>query len=162
MKRLFLLAFVAMMAVAASAQGGLKLKFTDMSIKDMNGRTHKLSEWVGKGNYVLIDFWASWCGPCRREMPNVVTNYSKYHKKGFEIIGISFDQKAAAWKDAVKQMGMKWPQLSDLGGWGSAAVEVYGVYSIPSNILFDKKGRVVAHDLRGEQLGTKLKEIYGF
>ena len=82
--------------------------------------------------------------------------------KFFEIVGISFDQQAAPWKTAVQRMGMKWPQLSDLGGWQSAAVEVYGVYSIPSSILFDKKGRVIAHDLRGEELGAKLKELYGF
>ncbi len=136
--------------------------YTDMTIKDMNGKARKLSEWVGKGKYVMIDFWASWCGPCRQEMPNVVKNYAKYHAKGFEIIGISFDQKADAWKKAVAQLGMKWPQLSDLGGWQSAAAGVYGINSIPASILLDGKGKIVAVNLRGEQLGAKLKEIYGF
>jgi len=136
--------------------------YTDMTIKDMSGKTHKLSEWVGKGKYVMIDFWASWCGPCRQEMPNVVKNYAKYHSKGFEIIGISFDQKAEAWKKAVTDLRMKWPQLSDLGGWQSAAAEVYGINSIPASILLDGKGKIVAVNLRGDQLGAKLKEIYGF
>jgi len=136
--------------------------FTDMTIKDIDGKERKLSEWVGKGQYVLIDFWASWCGPCRQEMPNVVANYAKYHEKGFEIIGMSFDQKADAWKKAVEQMGMKWPQLSDLGGWQSAAVEVYGISSIPASILLDGTGKIVALDLRADKLGAKLREIYGF
>lgn len=136
--------------------------FTDMTIPDMEGKSRKLSEWIGKGQYVMVDFWASWCGPCRGEMPNVVSNYAKYHPKGFEIVGISFDQRDGAWKNAVKQMGMLWPQLSDLGGWKSAAVGVYGINSIPASILFDSEGRIVATDLRGEDLGKKLQEIYGY
>ena len=136
--------------------------FIDMTIPDMDGKDRKLSEWLGQGQYVMIDFWASWCGPCRQEMPNVVANYAKYHEKGFEIIGISFDQKAEPWKKSVEQMGMKWPQLSDLGYWKSAAAGVYGISSIPSSILFDGQGKIIATDLRGEKLGQKLQELYGF
>ncbi len=136
--------------------------YTDMTLDDMEGKAHKLSEWVGKGQYVMIDFWASWCGPCRQEMPNVVANYKKYHDKGFEIIGVSFDQKADAWKDAVKQMGMEWPQLSDLKGWKASAVDIYGVSSIPVSILLDGTGKIVGLNLRAEKLGEKLSEIYGF
>jgi peroxiredoxin len=136
--------------------------FTDMTINDINGQPRQLSEWIGKGQYVMIDFWASWCGPCRQEMPNVVSNYEKYHSAGFEIIGISFDQREAQWKSAVNQMRMTWPQLSDLGGWQSAASDVYGISSIPASILFDKEGRIIATDLRGEHLGQKLQELYGF
>lgn len=136
--------------------------FTDMTIKDMNGVDRKLSDWIGKGQYVMIDFWASWCGPCRQEMPNVVANYAKYHSKGFEIIGISFDRSAEPWKKAVEQMGMKWPQLSDLGYWQSAAAGVYGINAIPASILFDGEGKIIATDLRGEQLGEKLRQLYGF
>ena len=138
------------------------MMFTDMTIPDMDGKEHKLSEWLGKGQYVMIDFWASWCGPCRQEMPNVVANYTKYHEKGFEIIGISFDRTAEPWKKSVEQMNMKWPQLSDLGYWQSAAAGVYGINSIPASILFDGSGKIIATNLRGEKLGEKLKELYGF
>lgn len=136
--------------------------FTDMTIPDMDGKDRKLSEWLGKGQYVMIDFWASWCGPCRQEMPNVVANYAKYHDKGFEIIGISFDRTAEPWKKAVEQMKMTWPQLSDLGYWQSAAVDVYGISSIPASILFDGEGKIIATDLRGDKLGQKLQDLYGF
>ena len=135
--------------------------YKDIAMKDMNDKDVTLSQWVGQGNYVLIDFWASWCGPCRQEMPNVVRNYEKYHSKGFEIVGISFDQKKDAWVKAVKQMNMTWPQMSDLKGWKCAASPLYGIMSIPSSILIDPQGKIIAIDLRSKALGEKLKEIYG-
>ena len=134
--------------------------FHDVSIPDEFGRQHKLSEWCGKGNYVLVDFWASWCGPCRQEMPNVVECYNKYHgKKKFDVIGISLDEKANNWKAAVKQLNMPWTQLSDLKGWNSEAAAAYGVTAIPSNVLIDPQGQIIGTDLRGEELKATLAEL---
>ena len=135
-------------------------QFIDFSMPDMDGNMHKLSEYVGKGNYVLIDFWASWCGPCRAEMPNVKKAYEQFHPKGFEIVGISLDNNKEAWLGAVKQLGMTWPQLSDLKAWKCEAAQIYYIKAIPATLLIGPDGKVVASNLRAEQLIKKLEEIY--
>ena len=134
---------------------------TDFAMDDADGKSHRLSEWCGKGNYVLIDFWASWCAPCLRELPNVVKCYDQYHGKGFEVLGISFDNQKDAWLAAVKRLNMAWPQLSDLKGWKSLAAQMYDVRAIPFTLLFDPEGKVVDANLRGEALTKKLEELIG-
>ena len=134
--------------------------FTDIALNDMAGKTVRLSDYVGKGNYVLVDFWAPWCGPCRAEMPNVRNVYNRFHPKGFEIVGISLDSQSDDWRQATEQMGITWPQMSDLKGWKSEAATLYGVRSIPFTLLFDPDGKVVATGLRGESLMQKLEQVY--
>lgn len=153
--------YQAMMAMQAEKQKMIGKQFTDLEEADVNGEIHKLSEYVGKGRWVLVDFWASWCGPCRAEMPNVVSNYEKYHDKGFDIVGLSFDKSKDAWLRAISDLQMPWIHLSDLKGWQSVASSVYNIRSIPASLLIDPKGKIVAVDLRGELLGEKLKEIFG-
>ena len=135
-------------------------QFTDLEMADPDGKMHKVSELVGEGKWVLVDFWASWCGPCRQEMPNVLEAYNKYHAKGFEVVGISFDQKKEAWVKAIGQLNMPWLQLSDLQGWKCAAAPAYKIDAIPDNILIDPQGKIIGRGLRGKPLHKRLERIF--
>jgi len=112
-----------------------------------------------KGKVVLLDFWASWCGPCRKEMPNVVKAYAKYKSKGFEIYGVSLDKDKDKWLAAIKSDGITWPQVSDLQYWNSSVVKLYSIEGIPYTILLDTAGNILAKNLRGSELDKKLAEV---
>lgn len=134
--------------------------FTDFEMADTLGKMHRLSEYVGNGKYVLVDFWASWCGPCRREMPAVKELYQKYKAKGFDIVGVSFDNKKDAWVKCIQDMDLPWHHISDLKGWQCAAGGIYGINAIPATLLIGPDGKIVAAGLRADGLAKKLAEIF--
>lgn len=134
-------------------------KFKDLSMATPEGKQTMLSEYAGKGTYLLIDFWASWCGPCMQELPNVIACYKKYHGMGFDVVGVSLDDDSNAWKKAIKTHQIPWPQMSDLAGWQSSAVAIYSFSGIPHTVLLNPKGIIIANDLRGNALDTKLAEL---
>lgn len=133
----------------------------DFCMNDLKGQPQQLSTLVAKNRYTLIDFWASWCPPCRREMPHVKDLYESYRDKGFGIVGVSLDNRQEAWEKGVKDLGIEWPQLSDLKGWQNEAAKVYGVNSIPHMILVDATGTIVARGLTAKSLAEKLHDYLG-
>jgi len=132
----------------------------DFMQNDTLGNPLKLSSLRGK--YVLVDFWAAWCGPCRAENPNIVKAYAKYNKKGFEILGVSLDTEKdkEKWMKAIQKDGLTWPQVSDLKGWSSDVAQLYVIKAIPQNVLLDPAGKIIAKNLRGEALEKKLAELF--
>lgn len=132
-------------------------KAPDFTALDPDGKSISLSQ--HKGKYVLLDFWAAWCGPCRRENPNVVKAWQKYHAKGFDVFGVSLDKKKADWIKAIKDDQLTWTHVSDLAYWNSAPAKLYGVRAIPSNVLIDPDGIIIARNLRGAELDKKLEEL---
>lgn len=143
---------------SATAEGS---RMKDFSMNGIDGKPMSIMQEIGRNKITIIDFWASWCGPCRNEMPHMVALYDKYKAKGLGIVGISLDNKQKDWETATKTLGIKWPQMSDLKGWDNAAARMFNIRSIPQVIVVDQKGVILKKGLRGEALekfvGEKLK-----
>ncbi|MBC8988185.1 AhpC/TSA family protein [Pedobacter sp. N36a] len=141
----------------SSTVTALGSKAPDFTQKDVNGKSVSLSDF--KGKYVLVEFWASWCSPCRAESPNLLKQYAVYKDKGFEILGVSVDHDKGKWIEAIKKDGLTWPQVSDLKGWESDARKVYGISGVPANFLIAPDGKIIGSHLMGEVLNKKLAEL---
>jgi len=146
--------------VAALKKVSVGQPFTDFTLNDPDGNPVPLSSIAGHDNYVLVDFWASWCQPCRAENPNIVKAYRLYHDKGFDVFGVSFDKEKDKWIQAIKDDSLVWTQVSDLKYWQCEAGKIYGVQAIPHNILIDPKGIIIDKNIRGEELQEKLSSIF--
>jgi peroxiredoxin len=145
------------MAGASAAKIEVGSKAPDFAANNPEGKKISLAESLGK--VTIIDFWASWCGPCRAENPNVVALYKELHAKGLNIIGISLDKDAAKWKEAIAKDGLVWPQISNLKYWSEPIAKQYNIESIPATFILDANGTVVAKDLRGAELKAKVTEL---
>lgn len=128
----------------------------DFRMNGIDGNEISALEEAAKHKITVIDFWASWCGPCLREMPELVSTYDKYKDKGLGIIGVSLDKDATSWKEAVKRLDMKWVQVSDLQGWDNAAAKMFGVQSIPFTVIIDGEGKLIDAGLRGSELEMRI------
>jgi peroxiredoxin len=141
-----------------SKTGAIGSDAIEFSQTDVDGKAVSLKSFRGK--YVLVDFWASWCRPCREENPNVVKAYEKYKDKNFTVLGVSLDQSRAPWLKAIKSDNLTWTQVSDLKGWNNEAAAKYNIQSIPQNFLIDPSGKIIAKNLRGEDLNSRLSAIF--
>ncbi len=145
--------------IETSEKTAVGQKYIDFSMDTPEGKTVSLSDFISKNKYTLVDFWASWCGPCRKEMPYVVDAYKEFKGKGFGIVGVSLDNNLDKWKEAITALDITWPQMSDLQGWSNEGAKLYGVNSIPATVLIDQDGTIVARNLRGDDIKAKLNEL---
>jgi thiol-disulfide isomerase/thioredoxin len=154
-------AFLKKAAIARKTAVGTPL--VDFALMDMNGKQHKLSDYVGKGRYTLVEFWASWCGPCRADIPHLKEAYSAYHGKGFDVVSVSLDEKKDAWVKAMKDEGITdmWPQLIEPNAFKSALTATYQINGIPACLLFDPNGKLVTYNMRGSFMDDILIRLYG-
>ncbi len=136
----------------------LKINFT---MADINGNNVTVADEFARHKITVVDFWASWCGPCRQEMPGLVKTYNDYKDKGLGIVGVSLDENKEQWTDAISTMNMTWTQLSDLQGWNNSAAKMYGIQAIPFTIVVDNTGKVIAAGLRGEELTAFIANRLG-
>ena len=133
--------------------------YVPFSMQDSAGAIISVADFIGS-NYLLVDFWASWCSPCRAENPNLVKLYNNYHERGFDIFGVSFDSNRERWLRAIQEDSLTWTHVGDLKGWDNSAGKLYGIRSIPANVLLDTTGMIIAKNLRGDDLRAKLAELF--
>jgi peroxiredoxin len=157
MKKIIIAAIICISSFSGIAQLKVGTMAPEIALPDVKDSTIKLSSFQGK--VVLIDFWASWCGPCRQANPSVVKLYNKFKDKGFEVFGVSLDSKKAAWLKAIKQDKIKYTQVNDNGGWYSKVAERFGVDQIPTSFLLDQTGKIIAIDLTGKELQEKITQL---
>lgn len=144
-----------------SKEAAVGAMVADFTLQDTTGAQHRLKDYIGKGKYVLFEFWASWCGPCRADIPHLREVYALYNKKGFEIVSISMDDNKEKWLQAIREEKMKWTQLSDLKAFDSGLARTYRIRGIPSCLLFDPQGKLVTRNMRGSWMDAALIDMYG-
>ncbi len=159
MKKLIMIAAAALTLTACGGGGGEKYKEI-AGLSSPEGREIRLSEVVEGNEYTLLDFWASWCVPCLGELPYMRAAYERFHDRGFEIYGVSYDEDGGSWRATIGRENMNWVHVSALRGWDCPTQILYGVNSIPRNYLIDSRGNIVARNLRGEALVKKLEELF--
>jgi peroxiredoxin len=157
MNRIFITLFLMIISLNLFSQMRPGQNAVELSLPDLNGKTVSLSEF--KGKVVLLDFWASWCGPCRHNNPKLVKLYNKFHDKGFEIYGVSLDEDTKSWKKAVRNDKLSWVQVIDDKGWDAISIATYGINFIPSSFLIDREGVIRTINAEGSELESSVKDL---